>query len=497
MSILSKDWLSIIAPQWSARRSRARYMQRLYDAAIPSRFQKDRPGGGLSGDRVMDHARTRLTNWARHLDENSDLAVGVLDELVNNTVGAGTTFEPAVMTGKRAMRPATDLNRQIRQIFREWYERPESTEELPGAQMERILCRSLYRDGEVFAQHLDAGPVLPYSLELIESDLLPFDWPATGAIMEPTVQGGAEIIHGVERNSFGRPLAYHFYTTHPGGMWASSYETQRISAERIVHLKLAKRIRQARGSSIFAAVMTRLADVKEYEESERIAARVAASMCAAITRSDAFGYPNEQDQDGHVPFEMSSGQIFTLNPGEAVETLGANRPNTGLQDFRNAMLRAVSAGTGAKYSSVSKDYNGTYSAQRQELVESQPAYAALRSYYHEKLLRPMWRRFIDAAVLAGRITVPRNVNRDTIYNVELRGPAMPWIDPAKEVSADQMAVEAGFESRKGVIRKRGGDPDMVDAQRASDTFQQEQQEQQQQDQANDGQDDSGQLRAAG
>ena len=67
----------------------------------------------------------------------------------------------------------------------------------------------------------------------------------------------------------------------------------------------------------------------------------------------------------------------------------SNRPSALLNDFRNAMLRAVASGTSSSFSSISKDYNGTYSAQRQELVEQSVHYAVLRDEFIEQFSRPV------------------------------------------------------------------------------------------------------------
>ena len=52
---------------------------------------------------------------------------------------------------------------------------------------------------------------------------------------------------------------------------------------------------------------------------------------------------------------------------------------------------------------------------------------------------------------------------------------MPWIDPQKEVTAEEKAVAAGFKSRAQVIRERGGNP--------QDTFEQIKLEREEEDDA--------------
>ncbi|WP_232462756.1 phage portal protein, partial [Pseudomonas fragi] len=70
--------------------------------------------------------------------------------------------------------------------------------------------------------------------------------------------------------------------------------------------------------------------------------------------------------------------VDTLLPGEDMGMIESNRPNPFLEGFRNGQLKAVAAGTRGTYSSVARSYDGTYSAQRQELVEGQLGYDLLQ-----------------------------------------------------------------------------------------------------------------------
>lgn len=100
-------------------------------------------------------------------------------------------------------------------------------------------------------------------------------------------------------------------------------------------------------------------------------------------------------------------------------------------------------------------------------------YAVLRDEFIEQFIRPVWRRFVRMALTRGLITLPRTVDMVTIDHADFRGPAIPWIDPQKEVRADTEAVLAGFKSRSQVIRERGGNPadvtEQIAAERQKDT----------------------------
>lgn len=469
--------IEVISPEAALRRDTARKVlkaQRAYEAAQPSRLRKVKTDPG-SGDAIVERAGESLRLQARHLDENHDLASGVLDCLVNNVVGRGINVEPQVKLKSGDL--AKPINDQLLELWEEWIRFPEVTWECHWNHMLRLIARHWFRDGEVLIKHIegtsrniDHGTLVPYSLEMIEADFLPFE----------LNDQKKSIIHGVEKNAWRRPRAYYLYKEHPGNNYTlvTRQDTKRFAAEKILHLKIAKRISQTRGVSIFASVMTRMEDIKDYELSERLAAKVAASICAFIRKSlDGPTSGLQVDETGNRLMKMQPGMIFdNLLPGEEVGMIDSNRPNTMLEQFRNSQLRAVAAGTSTGYSSIAKDYNGTYSAQRQELVEQSVHYAVLREYFIERCVRPVWERFVEMAVLSGQLKVPQNeINPLTLKKAGFQGPVMPWIDPQKEVTAEEKAVAAGFKSRAEVIRARGGNP--------QDTFEQIKQERNQEKEA--------------
>ena len=463
MTNLFDKAIEVFSPEAALRRETARAIlkyQRAYEAAQPSRLRKVKTDPG-SGDAIVERAGESLRLQARYLDENHDLARGVLNCLVNNVIGRGITVEPQVKLPSGEL--AKKVNDQLYDLWDEWICIPEVTWELHWNQMLRLLARCWFRDGEVLVKHiegtapaLDHGTAVPYSVELIEADYLPFDY----------TDAKKHIIHGVEKNAWRRPQAYHLYQEHPGDnhSFVTRQDMKRYPADKIIHLKITDRIAQTRGVSIFASVMTRMEDIKDYELSERLAAKVAASICAYVRKNLDTPF-NQQavDTAGNRLMKMQPGMIFdNLLPGEEIGMIDSNRPNAMLEQFRNSQLRAVAAGTSTSFSSISKNYDGTYSAQRQELVEQSVHYGVLRDHFIERCVRPIWERFVDMAVLSGKLEIAKgSINSRTLWNASFQGPTMPWIDPKKEGEAEQLAVSAGFKSRSQVIRERGGNPQDV------------------------------------
>jgi hypothetical protein len=144
--------------------------------------------------------------------------------------------------------------------------------------------------------------------------------------------------------------------------------------------------------------------------------------------------------------------------GEEVGLIDSKRPNPNVVTFRQGQLRAYAAGLGASYSSVAKDYNGTYSAQRQELVEQYINYAVLSDEFTGQFVQPVWATFVQAAHLSGVVPAPKDLQPGSEIDAFFVAQAMPWINPLHEANAWEKLVKSGFASETEVIRKRGVNP---------------------------------------
>lgn len=446
--------ISHISPAWALSRAQKRAILNRYEAAEPSsqRFRRTDRG---SGDASLQRAGDNLRMMARDLEQNHDLVAGALSILVNNVVGRGIRYEPAVMSVTGELHEA--LNEELAYLFRDWAKRPDVTGQYPLGELERIELRSMLRDGDVFAVHhegnipkLDHGTIVPYSVELLESDYVPLEFN----------DASRGIRMGVEKNAWGKPRAYHIFKSHPGDLDVFSVTTKRVKAESVTHLMNAYRIRQTRGVTILAPVLTRLDDLKDFEESERLAARLASRMVGKLTKGMPDMYdPNTANESERKTYEKDM-KFYELGLGEDVEILDSNRPHSGLDQFRSSNLKAGAAALNVGYSSWSKNYDKTYSGQRQENVEQDVNYGVLEDYYVRRACEPRYERFVRMAVLGG-LEIPPDVDMRTIYDVICSGTPMPHIDPLKEINADVVAIRNGLASPSSVIRKRGGNPRTV------------------------------------
>lgn len=447
--------IEFFSPASALRRRAARSALAYYEAAEPSRMRKFYKARGSANETVQRGA-VAIRTQARHLARNHDLARGALRVLVNNVVGPnGIGIEPQPRKADGTIH--AEYAEALREAWRDWCRYPEVTHRLTWPRLQRAMARAWLRDGEVFAQlipgmrpDLNHKTKVPFSLEAFEADIVPMD------LNDPS----KNIIQGIERNTWGQPLAIHALKTDPTSIsLPTTGETKRIPWDRAIHLATFDHIGQVRGVSEFAAVITRLEDIKDYEESERVAAKIAAMLTAYVKKGAPDTYqPNENSTEPRQ-LSMQPGMIIDdLAPGEEVGMIDSNRPNPNLVTFRQGQLRAVAAGLGGSYSSISRDYNGTYSAQRQELVEQWIHYAILCDDFTGEVCKPVWEAFVDACHASGVVRKPSDLKPGTHDDALYVAQAMPWIDPLKEANAWAALVENGFASEVEAIRRRGGNP---------------------------------------
>lgn len=449
--------IGAIAPQYAIKRMQVRkQINNFYEAAIPSRLH-GRKVNSSEPDDVTSPAQETLRDQARVFEQNYDIGRGVLSVLVANTVGDG--IKPTPMVKDKNGDLAKDFNDALKGLWKEWIKNPEVTGDFDYYSAQRMLARSLYRDGEVLVQYLEGNvarldhqTIVPLSLELIESDYLPMD-------LDDDKQG---IVQGVKKNQWGRATAYRIYKGNPSSTAITAVrDTKAVPAARMVHMKIIDRIRQTRGISIFASVLNRFDDIKEIDENERVAARVAAAMAGFIKKGSPDQYLAPETGFAEREMEFQPGMIFDqLQIGEEIGTIDTTRPNNALIPFRADQLKAVAGGVQASYSSISKNYDGTYSSQRQELVEQYASYGILWAYLKEREARPTWERFVRMAVASKAVDI-EGVDMMTINEVEFTRPPLTWIDPKKEMDAIEKELALNLVSKSDVISRRGGDPSEV------------------------------------
>lgn len=458
--------LGFISPRWAANRMHDRLRMHAYEAAMPSRThnaKRERRGA----NQAVQASAVSLREQARALDENHDIVIGLLDKLEERIVGGkGIQIEPQPRDVNGLL--LDDLAKEIRRRWAAWSLKPETTGTFTRPAMERLVCRTWLRDGEMFGRRL-LGTVpgykhhsdTPYSIELLEPDFVPFEYN----------QVADGVRQGIKIDAWRRPKSYFVMFDHPGEMQGYRYRTKEIDASEMYHLALRKRIHQLRGVTLLHGVITRLADLKSVEEAERVAARISASLAFYIKKETPDGYRETDEEQPQRMIDITPGTTFDdLRPGEDVGVIQSNRPNTALNVWRAGQLRSSCAGTRSQYSSVARDYDGTYSAQRQELVEGWEGFAVLQDDFVAQWSRPVFRDWLLAETLRSKdpLVLPPELDPKTLFDAIYLAPVMPWIDPEREANGWKAVIRGSAGTVTEWIRARNKNPDEVRDQRLSE-----------------------------
>ncbi len=454
--------IGIISPGWKAGRLQARYKIAAYEAVMPTRTHKARREN-RNANQLTQFGGRSLREQARWLDNNHDLVIGLLDKMEERIVGArGIIVEPQPLLLTGAV--ADDLAKEIRAAWAEWSVAPEVTGQYTRPVMERLLARTWLRDGEVFCQMVQGKVTgltpqagVPFWLEALEPDFVPLD----------SNDSGKGLCQGIFLNAWGRPIKYQVHKSLTTSGIALG-DTKEINADNMLHLKFVRRLHQIRGNSLLSGILIRLSALKDYEDAELTAARIAAALGMYVKKGDGQSYPESEDKEERE-MDIVPGMLFDgLQPGEDIGMIKSDRPNPNLENFRNGQLRAVSAGSRGSYSSIARDYNGTYSSQRQELVESFEGYNILQDSFVAAISRPNYRNWLQMAITSGVIKTPADLDMKSLFNAVYSGPVMPWIDPLKEANGWKVQVRGGAATESDWIRSRGANPSEVKRRRKAE-----------------------------
>lgn len=466
--------IASISPRWGIRRALARQALAAYEATKPSRFRKITRDSRNADAWVREGAKS-LREQARVMDGNLDLATSVLNTLVDFTVGPkGVMIEPQPKNFDGEIDYA--FADQILSRYEEFCEYPEITGMHSWSSCQRILSRTWHRDGEAFGNMI-IGPIpgfkhktdIPFVLELFEPDYVPDDYD------EPD----KNIRQGIKKDKWGRPETIFVYKYHPGDIQSFYFSRKQsdfleLDARNVIHLFSPTRLHQTRGVSVFAPSMVRIADIGDYETSERIAAKIASHLVGIIRKGDPGMYTGLDGEGNSVTqrsLKMAPGILLDdLLPGENAEILDSKRPNPNLVSFRDGQVQMVCASTGTGFSSVTKNYRGgSYSSQRQELSEGSIHYSVLVDEVVSRCVRPVYKNVIKASMLSAKnpLKIPNRIDPTTLFDALYQAQGIPWIDPQKEAKAGEILENAVHESGPEIIRKRGRNPREVLRQQAA------------------------------
>ena len=277
---------------------------------------------------------------------------------------------------------------------------------------------------------------------------------------------------GVEKNQYGKPLAYYIRVNHPGDL---PYYTERggtwerVPAEEIYHHFIADRPEQTRGVPWMHAAILQLRNLGGFEEAAIVAARVGAAKMGFFTTPDGDTAPlaDETAEDGSFITEAESGVFGVLPQGYDFKSFNPDYPNALFADFVKTTLRSVASGMGVSYNTLSNDLEGVnFSSIRTGVLEERDNWMVLQNWMIESFLDDVFSMWLRFALLNKKIILPNGsalpVQKFDKFNAATwQGRRWQWVDPRADVEANVTAINNNLKSRADVIAEQGRDAEDV------------------------------------
>ncbi|OIR10982.1 phage portal protein, lambda family [mine drainage metagenome] len=446
----------------AARVAKSNESARMYASANVNRLTGDWSALATSADSEILTSLRLLRARSRQMVRDNAHAKNVIRIVQNNVVGTGIGMQALVTNARGKLIDA--INNQIEDAWQRWSNKKIChTAGLMGfADIERIVAAQLVEAGEVLIRKVKqpfGGGRIPFALEVIEADRLMDQWQTARA------PNGNAIRMGVEIDTWGRPVAYWLYPTHPGDYQFTSFQPSRfirVPADEIIHLYIVERWPQTRGVPWFHAVLKRIHDMAGYGEAEIVAARASANIVGFIKAPEPQAGDDVLYKERVIDSEP--GTFRQLLPGEDFVGFNPTRPNAALEPFMRYMLREMGAGIGVSYESLSRDYSqSNYSSSRLSLLDDRALWRILQGWLIRNLRTEIHNEWLDAAVLSGEVNIPDYYSNPAKYQrVRFKPRGWSWIDPTKEVQAYRTAVRCGFLTVSDVIADTAGGMDAED-----------------------------------
>ena len=447
--------------------TRTKYVNvaRGFDAGAIDRLKSSWTTSTQNIDELLHRNRKVMVARSRDAAQNNGYAKRFLGLLKTNICGPdGFKFQAATRTNKN--KPDSLLNDTLEDLFEEFSKvgNFDVTEQLSRKEAEHLFIQTLATDGECIVRLVDGfeNNDFRFAIQFIDSELLDVE-------LNKSLTNGNVIRMGVEFNPWRKPVAYWFtnYDTRKESAYYQSAKHSRIPAEEIIHTFLKMRVNQTRGVPWMHAALSEMDDLHGYKEGAIVNARVGAAKMLAITTptGNELAY-DSIDSQGYKYEEVSPGLIKEYPAGTEFHNFDPTYPHAQYESFIKTTLRGMSSGLEVSYNALASDLEGVnFSSIRAGVLEDREFWKTTQVWCIDHFCNQVYNAWLHRQLLQGTIKVkgqPLDIMReDKCQNVIFQGRRWDWVDPLKDMSANEKAQQMGVKSLSQIIRDMGRDPDEV------------------------------------
>lgn len=426
--------------------------------------------GGAGPNSVVAASAPLMVERSRDLGRNNPHSKRGVSLYKTHIVGTG--IKPRSLCSDPAVRAA------LHTLWSDWTDEADANGALDFYGLQAQAVGEMVQGGEAFVRlrprRAADGLTVPLQIQVIPPELVPLSYNLPN--------GGNGVTQGIERDALNRRVAYWMLRRHPGDAAAvpgESWQPVRVDTADVCHLRAAP-ADQLRGLPWLEATLTTLHQLGQWKDATLLRKQMLAALVGFVRRAVSTGmseadlaaaWGRVQRELGELPaVTLEPGTMQYLEPGEEVSFTNWQETSGADEVFERAAVRNVAAGLDLIYEELSGDWNGVND--RVYRAAFNTFKRTIRQHQHHlvafQLCRPIWRRWIDAAVMAGALRVPAGISDTDLKRVEWQPEDWEYLHPVQDIQAKRELMEAGLESRASIAARRGDDIEVIDEQRAAD-----------------------------
>lgn len=433
-----------------------------FGAAKPGRLTADWNRVPRSADQQLQMDLRFLRARAREQRINSPIAAKFTQMLRTNLVGPHgirTAFKVEKLRQRDEEVLDDNVNDALDKAWRKWQRKEYCTVhgKYTFADVCRMAADGLGGEGDFIVRKVYVSKKdnpFGFSLQLINADQLDDNLNQMGSATANQIRMGVEV------NQYQRALFYHIFPGNPYEFGFGRGERQKVPADQLYHVHIPRFVGQTRGYPLLAPVMWDMKMLDGYFEAELVAARIGATIIAAIEQDNQIEYAGDGEaRDGSTKVDIGYGTALQLGPGQKLNNASPEHPSTAFSPFVERSLRLIASGLGVAYFELGNDHAGiNFSSGRLGIIEQRDFYMELQQVLVDTLVRPCYEDWTKSALLNGALDLPFDPDRYTDQDaVEFIPRRWTWLDPLKDVQAAVDEVQNGFSTHDEKLHQHGKD----------------------------------------
>ena len=419
---------------WGTQPTSANWEQRMSQAALRARSRQAARDNGI------------VTNFMRIMQ--------------SNVIGwKGIRLQCRASFGDGRLK--TELNRSVEAAWKDWGHAETCTisGKLDWKRLQKLVLKHTLRDGEYLVQMID-DPMNPYGFSLKVWDV---NW--LDETFNTTQPNGNRVIMSVEVDANDKPVAYWLTTPASDTNFVENRARTRtrIPAEQMIHSGfLCDDESQTRFVPWSHAGLLNLKNMEGYEGGVIQSARMAGNLFGFIEQDaiDGEEYTGQEGEDGtpSTPvIDVSNLSVNLLNPGQRWNQMDPKQPTQNHSAFMKTEGMQTGAAFGIPYFLMFGDWEATnYSSSRGGLGEAKQLWKDIQEFISETFCRRVYHEWLRRAWLAGKLNITA-ANYNELQNPRWIGRGWEYIDPMKDVKADEIRLQNRLATPSEILAEQGID----------------------------------------